>query len=62
MWCEGGGRGGHSPGRLKLTSVDEDIVASELEEGRDVLEHKGEAVRLPVVGVFGELDSSLDIY
>lgn len=45
---------------LGPTSVDEDIVASKLEEGRHVLEDERERVRLPVIGIVGKLDSSLD--
>lgn len=43
------------------TSIDEDIFTTQLEETGDVLEDERERVRLPVVGVVGELDSSLDI-
>ena len=42
-------------------AVDVDILASELEEGGGVLESLVESVLLPVVGVVGELDGSLDI-
>lgn len=55
-----GGRGGKQGPRP--TSVDENIVSSQLEETGDVLEHKGERVRLPIIGVIGELDSSLNVY
>lgn len=55
---------GHGKGTREdeLTSVDEDVVAAQLEEAGDVLEDEGERVRLPVVGVVGELDGSLDVY
>lgn len=46
---------------MKPTSIDEDIVTTQLEEAGDVLEHEGERVGLPVVGVIGELDGPLDV-
>lgn len=42
------------------TAIDIDIFASELEEGRCILEDLGEAVGLPVVRVICELDVALD--
>lgn len=62
MWCEGAAHRTGTFASLELTSVDEDVVASQLEEGRDVLEHKVKASLLPVGRVIGELDRSLDIY
>lgn len=41
-------------------AVDVDVFAAELEEGRRVLEALSEGVRLPVVGVVGELDVAVD--
>lgn len=59
LGCVCGNKGGQKQGP---TSVDEDIVSSQLEETGDVLEHKGERVRLPIIGIIGELDRSLDVY
>lgn len=42
-------------------AVDVDVLAAELEEGGGVLEGVVEGVLLPVVGVVGELDGSLDV-
>lgn len=44
------------------SSVDEDIVASKLEERRHVLENKREGIRLPIVGIIGEENLALDIW
>lgn len=56
------GEGAWWGARRRPTSVDEDIISSEFEEAGDVLEHERERVRLPIIGVVGELDSSLDVY
>jgi hypothetical protein len=45
----------------RTATVDEDVLASELEERGDVLVDELEAVGLPVSGIIGELDVSLDI-
>jgi hypothetical protein len=44
------------------TTIDVDILATKLEEGGGVLEGLVEGVLLPVVGVVGELDGSLDVW
>lgn len=56
-----GGEGNISNEWKLRTSVDEHIVSSQLEEASDILEDEREAVVLPIVGVIGELDGSLDI-
>lgn len=43
------------------TSIDEHVIPTQLEEARDILEHEREAVVLPVIGIIGEFDCSLDI-
>jgi len=43
------------------STVDVDILSSELEERRDVLEDEWEGIRLPVIGIVGEQNISLDI-
>jgi len=45
----------------RTTTVDEDILASELEERGDVLVNELEAIGLPVSRIIGELEVSLDI-
>ena len=45
----------------ETTTVDIDIISSELEEGGGILEDLLESVCLPVVCVVGELDVTLDI-
>ena len=42
-------------------AVDVDVLATELEECRDVLEDLWEGVGLPVVRVVGELNVALDV-
>lgn len=49
-------------GKRRPTSVDEDVISSQLEEAGDILKHKREGVRLPVISVVGEFDGALDIY
>lgn len=41
-------------------TVDIDILAAELEEGRGVLKDLAKAIGLPVVGVIAKLDVALD--
>lgn len=47
--------------KMPHTSVDEDVIPTQLEEARDVLEHEREAVVLPIIGVIGELEGPLDV-
>lgn len=44
-----------------LTAIDPHIIASQLEEGGDVLEHEAERIGLPVVGIIAEEDAALDV-
>lgn len=43
------------------TSVDKYVIPTQLKEARDILEHEREAVVLPIVGVIGKFDGSLNI-
>lgn len=43
-------------------AINKDVLAAELEEGGDVLVDELERVGLPVVGVVGEQDGSLDVW
>ena len=45
----------------RASTVDVDVGAAELEEGRGILKDLLEGVCLPVIGVVGELDRSLDV-
>lgn len=42
-------------------SINVHVLTTELEEGRCILEDLLESIRLPVIGIVGELDGSLDI-
>ena len=44
-----------------LTSVDEHVFTTQLEEGCDILEAELERVGLPVICVIGEQDAALDV-
>ena len=45
----------------ELTSIDEHVLSTELEERSDVLEDEPERVGLPVVCIIGEQDAALNV-
>ena len=45
----------------ETTTVDIDIISSELEEGGGILEHLLKSIGLPIIRVVGELNRSLDV-
>jgi len=45
----------------ETTTVDIDVVSTELEEGGNILENLLECICLPIVGVIGKLDVALNV-